>query len=284
MASISYATSWDIATLIQETGEKKLSLRDMIMAIKSKTDAQLFRCVNIDTRGGGVIFTYGTIFESEARDIVSQLASYLTYIHGKDILKSFTPAAAERANAAPWDNKKKCAIAEIDRYLDDANEEVDGMTWVKAPKIEIEINNNVEKEAQPQQVQQDINHYNPALFADDKSIESFRKLQTTVKQRYEKFNTNKTNTPTKSKTSPKSAENDLSELSDTKTVATLSTRISQMDKHMDQMNNTMEKMSTGFEKMLDIFQSSAMTRQASTKDNLTPQADTHGGGGIDLYR
>ena len=54
LASISYATSWDIATLTKETGEKKLSLRDMIMAIKSKTDAQLFRCVNIDTRGGGV--------------------------------------------------------------------------------------------------------------------------------------------------------------------------------------------------------------------------------------
>ena len=145
MASINYATSWDIASLAQETGEKKLSLRDMIMAIKLNTDAQLFRSVNIDTRGGGVIFIYGEIFESEARDIVSQLASYLAYIHGKDILKSFTPAAAERANAAPWDDKKKCAIAEIDRYLDNANEEVEGMTWVKAPKIEIEINNNVKK-------------------------------------------------------------------------------------------------------------------------------------------
>ena len=37
-------------------------------------------------------------------------------------------------------------------------------------------------------------------------------------------------------------------------------------------------MSTGFKEILDIFKSSAMTRQASTKNNSTPQADTHGGG------
>ena len=203
----------------------------MIMEIKTKTGVTLFRSASIDPRGGGVIFAYRTIFKSEARDLVTQLASYLTFIHGNNVLKSFTPAAAERAIAAPWDNDKKCAIAEIDLYLNDANKEVDRMTWVKAPKIELEINNDVGKEAQPQQVQQYINHYNPALFTDDKSIESFRKLQS-IKQRYENFNTNKTNTPTKSKTSQNSTENDLSELSDTETVATLSTRVSHMDKNM----------------------------------------------------
>ena len=51
-----------------------------------------------------------------------------------------------------------------------------------------------------------------------------------------------------------------------------------MDKNMKEMKYTMETMSTGFKEMLDVFKSSAMNRQASTKDDVNPQAEARGGG------
>ena len=77
----------------------------------TKKDKQnpLFLGINKDIRGNGHFITFPLTLENKARDMISQLPSFLVHKYDKDILKYFTPSAMERALAGPWDKEMHCA-------------------------------------------------------------------------------------------------------------------------------------------------------------------------------
>ena len=80
--------------------------------MKSKDGTHsLFLGINEDYRGDGHQITFPSNLELEARDMVSQLGSYLVHQYDKEILKYFTTTAAKRALSSPWDSVLHCAKA-----------------------------------------------------------------------------------------------------------------------------------------------------------------------------
>lgn len=105
----------------------------------------LFLGVNKDQRGDGDCLTFPLTLESEARDMVSQLASYLVFKHNKDILKYFKTPAVDRALASPWDNDLYCAkTPELEGIGNLLSEVDDTLTYIHEAKQRVTININVE--------------------------------------------------------------------------------------------------------------------------------------------
>ena len=114
-----YGKSYDFTEVDYENKDLKLSMRDMIMQLRTLdgTDSKLFWSLDLDPYDNGYILSYPKFLDSHARDIISQLPSLLAFTYGPEALTMMTEAAQERAIEAPWDIEAMCAISNEDKAL-----------------------------------------------------------------------------------------------------------------------------------------------------------------------
>ena len=133
--SIKHGQTWDILDLDSRIKDHKMSLRSMLMKIRSKEDKKpLFMSINEDKFGNGHLITFQPSKESEARDMIVQFGSYLIFEYSVGIVTSLTVAAATRAKAAAWDEENHCAKSPEDESLQQLVTLADGMDWLKNPQ------------------------------------------------------------------------------------------------------------------------------------------------------
>jgi len=87
------------------------TLRTMIMAITNSAGNKLFLSVDHNWNGQGFIFTYPTLYASQASDYVEYLPTYLAHTHSKEVYCWFTPDSVFKAKEMGWDTKKKQLIS-----------------------------------------------------------------------------------------------------------------------------------------------------------------------------
>ena len=114
-----YGKSYDFTEVDYENKDLELSMRDMIMQLRTLdgTDSKLFWSLDLDPYDNGYILSYPKFLDSHARDIISQLPSLLAFTYGPEALTMMTEAAQERAIEAPWDIEAMCAISNEDKAL-----------------------------------------------------------------------------------------------------------------------------------------------------------------------
>ena len=143
------------------------------MEIKTKDAKQyLFLRVSNDPRGDRTIFIFTRTFESEARDMVSWLPSYLAFKYSQGVLIFFTADAASKAKVSPWDDVQKYIISATNNDLDCFD--ADDYGWNVAPaQVEIHINASLDNEeaAVPKHKTYD------ASFLNNLSVQSGMRLQ-----------------------------------------------------------------------------------------------------------
>ena len=100
------ATSWEILSLDNEDKEKGLTLREVIMSLKSKQIPSLsvFHCIAPSWKADGSIrFYFIPQLADEAQMMIAGLLPILRYFYGDWVEKSFTVSAIERTSDCTWD-------------------------------------------------------------------------------------------------------------------------------------------------------------------------------------
>ena len=133
----SYASSFEVALLDFSHDDIGFSLRDLIMKMQHSSGSQLYISVDWNWNKSAVVFIFPTMYEQEARDRIADLASYLNYHHGDNLLrKYFTPDAAERAKRAPWDPDLGRAVSDHHKEMDKILEDCTQIDWLQHDKTE----------------------------------------------------------------------------------------------------------------------------------------------------
>jgi hypothetical protein len=114
-------TSWEIKELDFVGATSNLTLRDMIMAIVPQDDPsrRLFHSVdNLRSNRSTVVFTCMPALESEARNVVAGLVTYLVHVHGQETAEFFTKDAQIRAADSFWDTENHCVRNKDDEHVE----------------------------------------------------------------------------------------------------------------------------------------------------------------------
>ena len=218
----SFASTYEISNLDETSGFKK-SLREYILSMKHSSKTQLFCSVDWNWNQSAVILIFPTCFESEARDRIVDLASYMHHIAGdRMLIKCFTPEAAERAVNSPWNIELGRAVSNEVLECDNILESCKGIEWLTPQEEKVEV------EFQPaQQKPTALFHFNPI---DDSSLPTLENEHVQGQQ----------NIKEKSKVQQErldiSMEDSLTDISedDDMTLETLSSRMVQMEKQQKQ--------------------------------------------------
>lgn len=113
---------WEIKELDFPAATSGFSLRDRIMSIMRHDDPELRLFHSVDrlrgyNRQSTVVFTCMPHVESEARNMVSSLITYLQEKHGSEVTEFFTKDAQVRAMDSYWDNENQCVRNKDDEYI-----------------------------------------------------------------------------------------------------------------------------------------------------------------------
>jgi len=108
------------------------TLRTTVMAITNSAGKKLFLSVDHNWNGQGFIFTYPTLYASQASDYVKYLPVYLAHSHCDDVYRWFTPDAVAEAQAMGWDDEKKQPISKDGLDLRTSIQSLD-LEWCIAP-------------------------------------------------------------------------------------------------------------------------------------------------------
>jgi hypothetical protein len=114
-------TSWEIKELDFVAATSNLTLRDMIMAIAQQEDSsrRLFHSVdNLWSNRSTVVFTCMPALESEARNVVTGLVTYLVHVHGQETAEFFTKDAQIWAGDSFWDEENLCVRNKDDEHVE----------------------------------------------------------------------------------------------------------------------------------------------------------------------
>jgi hypothetical protein len=109
--------TWDIIQLDYSADPNKLTLRQMIMKMKSKDDFPLFHCVDLDWRGEGYVFQFAPTVKVEAECSINTLLPLLKYQYpDADVERYFSHEAIDRCDGLAFDSVKGVVI---DNLVDD---------------------------------------------------------------------------------------------------------------------------------------------------------------------
>jgi len=108
------------------------TLRTTIMAITNSAGKKLFLSVDHNWNGQGFIFTYPTLYASQASDYVEYLPVYLAHSHSDEVFRWFSPDAVAEAQAMGWDDEKKQPISKDGLDLRTSIQSLD-LEWCIAP-------------------------------------------------------------------------------------------------------------------------------------------------------
>ena len=153
MKGISRATSFELTSLDHCASQLKETAREMIMKMTNSTGNPLFTSID-KSWDNGMAITFPTLYETEARNRIADMGSYLHFKYGDVVLyKYFTPDAALRAKDSPWDEEQNRAISKMDKDFENIITDCDQMDWLQAPTETKVVDFNpvaTETEIQPQ--------------------------------------------------------------------------------------------------------------------------------------
>jgi|GEM_PF-3693808 len=114
-----FSKTTDIAELDYKHPALGKSMRDMIMGLKTLDGKGklIFRGIDKAEKGEAHYLAYPRFLQEQARDVITQLPSLLTWLYGPPALEMMTVSAQARANNAPWNPQEMRAISEEDRTL-----------------------------------------------------------------------------------------------------------------------------------------------------------------------
>ena len=169
--NISTAVSYDLQDVDYLIPSLQKTLRQMIMEIEqvASPEETLFLSIDYNDYSSGYVLTFPTHLESEARDCISQLPSFLHWMYGDNVLEQLTDFAVERAHAAPWSEELMRAVSQEDTALDNLLQEADQLDWLRN-------DNEVVIEDTPVSTQTSAFLFNRAV--DDDSVSTFRSKKT----------------------------------------------------------------------------------------------------------
>jgi hypothetical protein len=120
--------TWEIKALDFKASASGKMLRDMIMKIRQQDEPTLPLFHSVDhlrSNRATVVFTCMPVVESEARSIVSSLATYLKHRHGDEVIEFFTKDAQVRARESFWDEEHQCVRNEDDAHVESLLNDID---------------------------------------------------------------------------------------------------------------------------------------------------------------
>ena len=245
----SFAPSFDIINLDTQYTGLDCTLRELIMSFDCGKDKQLFNTVDFAYNGKSVLFVFPKAYQDTALNKIADLPSYAYFRFGLRFLqKYFTPEALQRAEDAPWNEEEQRAVSKLSEEFDNILQECGEISWLVKPDT------STTKETENAQ-----NIQKPALFninpTDDKSLGTFGANTQESSQK-------RTVSPDKEAIHDRAAKkmrvigsdvvmsevNDVGDLTedddtdDDATVATLQSKIHQME-------NNFQAMSTNFQNM-----------------------------------
>ena len=107
LGSITHAQSWDIATLEKNYRTKQGYTSYLTNEYENKYEKiQLYLGINEDVCDNRVYFTFPTILETEERNMMTHVGSYLAYKMTIDVLLYLRPEASKCTAATTWDPEK----------------------------------------------------------------------------------------------------------------------------------------------------------------------------------
>jgi len=102
------------------------------MAITNSSGKKLFLSVDHNWNGQGFVFTYPTLYPSQANDYMEYLPVYLAHSHGEEVYCWFTPNVVTEAKAMGWDEEKNQPILKDGLDLRSSIQSFD-LEWCIAP-------------------------------------------------------------------------------------------------------------------------------------------------------
>jgi hypothetical protein len=171
-------SSWEIKELDFVSSTTGRSLRDHIMGIKQvENDRPLFHSVDhMRFNRSTVIFTCMPSVESEARNMVAGLLTFLKHHYKDEVTEFFTKDAQIRAAKSFWDEEEQCVRNEDDEHVSDllaTNLDEDFIfapVQKKGPKLSAQVAPERPTPAMPPLQRNTFGE-------DDDSIQTFRRLQ-----------------------------------------------------------------------------------------------------------
>ena len=112
--------SWEINQLDHPVGKNLPTLRQTLLAIKSKTNPAfpLFHSVDRSNyKASGVCFQFLPHLSNEARMTISNLVPMMQHAYGENVLKLFTMSAIERMEGCSWDPEKEMVVGLYDEEI-----------------------------------------------------------------------------------------------------------------------------------------------------------------------
>ena len=130
--NISTAISYDLSDIDYLDPMINMTMRSIIMDIETiEKPKTLFLGIDYSEYSSGYVITFPTYLESEARDCIAQLPSFLHWLYGDPILQLLTDSAVERAYEAPWSEELMRAVSKEDTALDSLLDEANQVDWLR---------------------------------------------------------------------------------------------------------------------------------------------------------
>lgn len=130
--NIATAITYDLQDIDYTIPSLNKTLRQIIMDIEQvDTSEPLFLSIDFSEFSSGYVLTFPAHVESEARDCISQLPSFLHWMYGDQVLEQLTDFAVERAQDAPWSEELMRAVSQEDTALDNLLDEADQFSWLR---------------------------------------------------------------------------------------------------------------------------------------------------------
>ena len=212
--SMSKGTNYDISYLDEIEKTTGMTLRQMIIGLRTHNDEQLFFTVDESWNRQGFSLYWPTSREEEGRLMQVHLGAALVRTYGQVAKKFFSMEAQQRIDDTTW-TEEGIPQGRVDIELNEMLEEGETFTWINTDAIE-ELNTNANVDtppgsgtAQPQGVldTDSVSTFGSRLISPDRSARPAR-VHT---------------------------EEDVS-------VITMDTRVSQMERHMVDLGTTMRQL------------------------------------------
>lgn len=135
LASVGTAKSYEIAELDYLSKAIGVTLRTVLMDMKTTDGNQLFWTVDNAWNGDGTVFTFIERNRDEAISRIADLGPYLYHKFGAHIIRKYmTPAAADRARNSKWDAARNCAVSqEEEEYANMIAQIENDYDWLQNP-------------------------------------------------------------------------------------------------------------------------------------------------------
>ena len=82
-------TSWEIESLDKAESKRNMSLRDVLMGLKTQRNTRMFHSINPSFNGSGYIATYLPQNQEEATSIIAALPIYCRHFYGEETNNGF---------------------------------------------------------------------------------------------------------------------------------------------------------------------------------------------------